>query len=78
MDKLVCPSQLTFMQGRNFLYGVVIFHGHVHELQWNKSNDVTLNSDFGKAHHKVKWTFLQQKPCMKGYSRVEKRVNMLE
>jgi hypothetical protein len=35
-DKIVSPSQTTFMPGRNILEGVIILHKSIHELQKKK------------------------------------------
>jgi hypothetical protein len=35
-DRIVCPSQTTFMRGRNILEGVIILHESIHELQSKK------------------------------------------
>jgi hypothetical protein len=56
------------MQGRNILDGVVVLHEMVHELHAKKLNGVILKLDFEKAYDKVKWSLLQQKLCMKGFS----------
>ena len=67
-DKVVRPSQLAFMQGRNILDGVVILHETIHELHQKNLNGVILKIDFEKAYDKVKWPFLQQTLRMKGFS----------
>jgi hypothetical protein len=67
-DHVVCPSQTAFMQGRNILDRVDILHETVHELHSKKLNRVILKIDFEKAYDKVKWSFLQQTPRMKGFS----------
>ena len=58
-DLVVCPSQTTFMQGRNILDGVAVLHETVHELHRKKLNRVILKIDFEKAYDKVNWSFLQ-------------------
>ena len=48
--------------------GVVILHETIHELHTKKQNGVIFKIDFEKAYDKVKWSFLQQKLRMKGFS----------
>ena len=48
--------------------GVVILHETIHELHIKKQNGVIFKIDFEKAYDKVKWSFLQQTLCMKGFS----------
>ena len=59
-SKVVQPSQIAFMPGRNIMEGVVILHETIHELHTKKLNGVVLKIDFEKACDKVKWPFLQQ------------------
>jgi hypothetical protein len=56
------------MQGRNILDEVVVLHEAVHELHSKKLNGVIPKLDFEKAYDKIKWSFLQQTPRMKGFS----------
>ena len=65
---VVSPTQTAFMQGRNIMEGVVILHETIHELHTKKRNGVIFKIDFEKAYDKVKWYFLQQTLCMKGFS----------
>jgi hypothetical protein len=67
-EHVVCSSQTAFLQGRNIFDGVVMLHEAVHELHSKKLNGVILKLDFEKAYDKVKWSFLQQKLRMKGFS----------
>jgi hypothetical protein len=41
-DKIISPSQTTFMPGRNILEGVIILHESIHELQMELSLNLTL------------------------------------
>jgi hypothetical protein len=66
-NKVVQPSQTTFMPGRNIMEGVVIFHETIHELNTKKLNGVILKLDFENAYDKVKWSFVQQTLGMKGF-----------
>jgi hypothetical protein len=49
VDHVVQPLQTTFMQGRNILDGLVVFHEAMHELHTKKLNGVILKFDFEKA-----------------------------
>jgi hypothetical protein len=66
-QKVICPSQTTFLPGR-YILGVVILHEAIHEMHRKKKSGVILKLDFEKAYDKVKWSFLQQAERMKGFS----------
>ena len=66
-QKVICPTQTTFMPGRHILEGVLILHETIHELHRKKLDGVILKSDFEKAYDKVQWPFLQQVMRMKGF-----------
>jgi hypothetical protein len=68
VDKVIKPSQTAFMADQNILEGVIVLHKTIHELHRKKFNGINLKLDFEKAHDKVKWSFLQQAMCMKGFS----------
>jgi hypothetical protein len=68
VDKVISPSQIAFMHGRNILEGVVILHETIHELHKKKLNGLILKIDFEKVYDNVKWTFLLQSLQMKGFS----------
>jgi hypothetical protein len=53
-DKLISPSQTTFIKGRNILEWVVILHEVIHELKRSKKKGVIFKIDFEKAYDKVK------------------------
>ena len=57
-DKLIGPSQTTFVLGRYIMEGVVILHETIHELHRKKQNGVILKLDFEKAYDKLKWPFI--------------------
>jgi hypothetical protein len=67
-DKVVSPTQTTFIRGHNILEGVVILHETIHELHRKKLSRVILKLDFEKAYYKVRWPFLYQTLRMKGFS----------
>ncbi|XP_062193487.1 uncharacterized protein LOC133896859 [Phragmites australis] len=69
-EKIIRPSQTTFLPGRNILEGVAILHETIHEMHRKKLSGVILKLDFEKAYDKVKWPFLQQTLRMKGFSPV--------
>jgi hypothetical protein len=67
-DRIIKPSQTAFMPGRNILEGVIVLHESIHELHRKNLDGIILKLDFEKAYDKVKWKFLQQAMCMKGFS----------
>lgn len=67
-DKIICPSQIAFLRGRNILEEVVILHETIHELHHRKMNGVILKIAFEKVYDKIKWPFLMQTLQMKGFS----------
>jgi hypothetical protein len=67
VDKLINPTQIAFIPGRNIMEGVVILHETIHELHRKKMSGVVLKLDFKKAYDKVNWSFLQQTLRMKGF-----------
>jgi hypothetical protein len=66
--KLVNPSQMMFIPGRNIMEGVVMLHEIIHEIHRKKMSGVMLKLDFKKAYDKVNWKFLQQTLRIKGFS----------
>jgi hypothetical protein len=53
-DKLIGPSQTTFIPGRYIMEGVVILHETIHELHKKRQDGVILKLDFKKAYDKLK------------------------
>jgi hypothetical protein len=53
-EKVIRPTQTTFMLGRHILEGVVILHETIHELRRKKMDGVLLKIDSEKAYDKVK------------------------
>jgi hypothetical protein len=66
-QKVIRPSQSTFIPGKNILEGVVVLHETIHELHRKKMDGVLFKIDFEKAYGKVKWSFLQHALRMKGF-----------
>jgi hypothetical protein len=66
--KVIRPTQMAFLPGRNIMEGVVILHETIHELHKKNMDGVIFKIDFEKAYDKVKWQFLQQTLRMKGFS----------
>jgi hypothetical protein len=56
-DKVIRPTQTTFMPGRHILEGVLVLHETIHELHRKKLDGVLFKIDFEKAYDKVKWPF---------------------
>jgi hypothetical protein len=67
-QKIIRPSQTTFMRGRNIMDGVVILHETIHEMYRKKLDGVIIKLDFEKSYDKVNWSFLQQTLRMNGFS----------
>jgi hypothetical protein len=70
-QKVISPTQTTFILGRNIMEGVVILHETMHELHHKDKSGVIFKIDFEKAYDKVKWSFVQQTLRMlrmKGFS----------
>jgi hypothetical protein len=59
-EKVIRPTQTTFMPGIYILEGVVILHEMIHEIHRKKMEGVLLKIDFEKYYDKVKWSSLQQ------------------
>ena len=65
-SKVVQPSQIAFMPGRNIMEGVVILHETIHELHTKKLNGVVLKIDFEKTYDKSKMAFSTTNPPNEG------------
>jgi hypothetical protein len=48
-DKLIGPSQTTFIPGHYIMEGVVSLHETIHELHRKKQNVIVLKLDFKKS-----------------------------
>ncbi len=68
VQKVIRPSQIPFLLGRNIMEGVVILHETIHEMHKKKNDGVIFKLDFEKAYDKVDWRFLQHTLRMKGFS----------
>jgi hypothetical protein len=66
--KVINPTQMTFLPGRNIMEGVVILHETIHEMHRKNQSGAILKIDFEKAYDKVKWAFVRQTLWMKGFS----------
>lgn len=67
-QKVISPTQIAFLPGRNIMEGVVILHETIHEMHKEKQSGVIFKIDFEKAYDKVKWSFVKQTLEMKGFS----------
>jgi hypothetical protein len=63
-QKIISPSQTTFLPGRNIMEGVIVLH----EMHRKKQSGLILKIDFEKAYDKINWPFIQQTLRMKGNS----------
>jgi len=53
-QKIIRPTQTTFLLGRNITEGAVILHEMIHELNSTKQDGIIFKIDFEKAYDKVK------------------------
>jgi hypothetical protein len=67
-QKVMSPSQMTFLPGRNIMEGVIVLHKTIHEMHRKKQNGLILKIDFEKVYDKIKWPFVQQTLRMKDFS----------
>jgi hypothetical protein len=67
-QKVINPTQIAFLPGRNIMEGVIILHETLHEMHQKKQNGIIFKIDFEKAHDKIKWSFVKQTILMKGFS----------
>jgi hypothetical protein len=65
-DKLISMNQTTSIKGRNIL-GVVILHEILYEFRKSDRKGVIFKIDFEKAYDNVKWEFVQDAMCRKGF-----------
>jgi hypothetical protein len=66
--KVISPTQITFLPGRNIMERVKVLHETIHEMHRKKQDGVTMKIDFEKAYDKINWSFVQQTMRMKGFS----------
>jgi hypothetical protein len=57
--KLINPSQMAFIPGRNIMEGMLMLHETIHEIHRKKMSGIILKLDFEKTYDKVNWKFLQ-------------------
>jgi hypothetical protein len=67
-QKVISPSQTTFLPGRNIIEGVIVLHEMIHEIHRKNLDGVIMKIDFEKAYDKINWSFVQQTLRMKGFS----------
>lgn len=58
VQRIVAPSQSTFIKGRYILESVVVAHEIVHSINMSREQGVVLKLDYEKAYDRVSWTFL--------------------
>jgi hypothetical protein len=56
-QKVIKPTQTTFIPGRHILKGVVVLHETIHEMHRRKLDGVIFKIDFKKAYDKVNGPF---------------------
>jgi hypothetical protein len=67
VQRVIQPTQSTFLLGRNIMEGVIILHETIHELHRRNESGVILKINFEKAYDKVKWSFVKQVLQMEGF-----------
>jgi hypothetical protein len=67
-QKVIQPTQTTFIPGRNIMDGVVVLHETIQELYRKKQIGVIFKIDFENVYDMVKWPFIRQVLEMKGFS----------
>jgi hypothetical protein len=65
--RVIQPTQMVFIPGKNIMEGVIVLHETIHKLHRKKHNGVILKIDFKKTYDKVKWPFVRQVLEMKGF-----------
>lgn len=53
-EKVISPSQISFLLGRNIMEGVVVLHKTLHEMHLKKLDGVIFKINFEKTYDKVK------------------------
>jgi hypothetical protein len=59
-QKVINPTQTTFLLGWNIMEGLVILHETMHEMHRKNESGIILKINFEKAYDKVKWSFIKQ------------------
>jgi hypothetical protein len=52
-QKVISPSQTTFLPGRNIMEGVIVLHETIHEMHRKKQDGLIFKVDFEKAYDKI-------------------------
>jgi hypothetical protein len=58
-QKIISPSQTTFLPGQNIMEGVIVLHETIQEMHRKKQDGLILKIDFEKAYDKINWSFVQ-------------------
>lgn len=58
VQRIVAPTQSTFIKDRYILESVVVAHELIHSIHNSGEQGVVLNLDYEKAYDKVSWSFL--------------------
>jgi hypothetical protein len=66
-QRVIQPTQSTFLPSKNIMEGVIILHETVHALHRKKKSGIILKLDFEKGYDKVKWPYVKQILEMKGF-----------
>jgi hypothetical protein len=52
-QKIISPSQMAFLLGRNIMEGVIVLHETIHEMHRKKQSGMLFKIDFEKADDKI-------------------------
>lgn len=58
VQRIVAPTQSTFIKGRYILESVVVAHELVHSVHQSSEPGIILKLDYEKAYDRVSWSFL--------------------
>ena len=65
---LISPEQSGFVEGRQFLDGVVLVHKVLHSLKSSRIPGMMIKLDIAKAYEKLNWEFLEKMLGAYGFS----------
>ena len=55
---LISPEHVGFVEGRNFLDGIILVHETIHSIKIGKIPGMLLKLDMYKSYDKLNWKFL--------------------
>ena len=60
LPDLVANKQSRFVEGRQILDRIILFHEVIHSLKVSKKIGMLLNLDISKAYDKLSWQFMKE------------------